>query len=145
MASLPAPEAGLVISYSYLWRDEAESGHVEGRKARPCAIILCVMQPAEQVQRVHVVPITHRFPARPEAAVEIPRAIKVHLGLDDDRSWVVVDEVNTFAWPGFDLRPIRGSKDQYAYGFLPPRFFAAILERFERIRSQRASSATERT
>ncbi len=32
----PEPEVGLVISYSYLWNDEAADGHVEGRKARPC-------------------------------------------------------------------------------------------------------------
>jgi hypothetical protein len=30
----PQLEIGLVISYSYLWSDEAEAGHVEGRKNR---------------------------------------------------------------------------------------------------------------
>lgn len=144
MASFPAPEAGLVISYSYLWRDEAEVGHVEGRKARPCAIVLCVVQPEDQMKHVYVVPITHRAPARPDAAIEIPLSIKRHLGLDDDPSWVIVDEVNTFAWPGFDLRPIRGSKDRYVYGFLPPRFFRILLERFEQLRKEQAPDPTER-
>ncbi|MDZ7644939.1 MAG: hypothetical protein U5K76_12420 [Woeseiaceae bacterium] len=36
----PEPEVGLVISYSYLWSDEAAAGHVEGRKSRPCAIVM---------------------------------------------------------------------------------------------------------
>ena len=40
----PLPEVGLVISYSYLWSDEAEAGHVEGRKIRPCAIVLVVQE-----------------------------------------------------------------------------------------------------
>ena len=41
----PEPEVGVVISYSYLWSDEAAIGHVDGRKARPCAIVMA--QPAK--------------------------------------------------------------------------------------------------
>ena len=43
-------------------------------------------------------------PGDPATAVEIPMPIKRHLGLDDDRSWIVVDEGNEFLWPGYDLR-----------------------------------------
>ena len=32
---IPEPEAGLVISYSYLWKQEEELGQTEGRKDRP--------------------------------------------------------------------------------------------------------------
>ncbi len=39
---LPEPRPGLVISYSYLWRDQNEAGETEGRKDRPCAIIAAV-------------------------------------------------------------------------------------------------------
>jgi hypothetical protein len=53
----PQPEIGLVISYSYLWRDEAEAGHVEGRKNRPCAIVLVVQQAEGKAPVVTVVPI----------------------------------------------------------------------------------------
>lgn len=31
MAGFPEPEAGLVISYSYLWKEEEERGQTEGR------------------------------------------------------------------------------------------------------------------
>jgi len=32
MAGFPEPEVGLVISYSYLWKEEEERGQVEGPK-----------------------------------------------------------------------------------------------------------------
>ncbi len=110
MTGLPEPEVGLVISYSYLWKEEEERGQVEGRKDRPCAIILAVDVAdarADGGKQVAVAPITHTPPRDPNVAVEIPARIKEHLGLDSERSWVIVEEVNIFTWPGFDLRPIR--------------------------------------
>lgn len=123
--ALPPPEPGLVISYAYLWRHEQEAGLEEGRKARPCVIILAVEQKDEQTL-VTVVPVTHRPPDSTQSAVEIPIQVKRHLGLDDAASWVMVDEVNQFVWPGFDLQPVPGATHRYAYGFLPPRLFDSI-------------------
>jgi hypothetical protein len=60
------------------------------------------------IESVAVVPITHSQPRDPNAAVEIPLPVKRHLGLDSEHSWVILDELNEFAWPGFDLRPIKG-------------------------------------
>ena len=37
---VPTPHPGLVISYSYLWVGEHSHGAEEGRKDRPCAIVL---------------------------------------------------------------------------------------------------------
>jgi hypothetical protein len=82
---------------------------------------------------VTVLPITHRTPANPGWAVEIPLPVKRHLGLDEARSWVVVAEGNEFLWPGYDLRKTPGA-DRYDYGFLPPRFFGQILMAFDRLR-----------
>ncbi len=76
-----------------------------------------------------VLPVTHRQPDDPAAAVEIPRAIKKHLSLDDERSWVIVSEGDQFVWPGHDLRKVRNT-DQYDYGYLPPRFFKVVLAAF---------------
>jgi len=42
MTEFPEPQVGLVISYSYLWSEEAERGQIEGRKDRPCAIIVAL-------------------------------------------------------------------------------------------------------
>jgi PemK-like, MazF-like toxin of type II toxin-antitoxin system len=103
----PEPEAGLVISYSYLWSDEAEAGHVEGRKNRPCAIVLVVQQSEDKAPVITVVPITHSPHGNPNAAVEIPPAVKRHLGLDDQPSWIVLDDFNVFTWPGYADPPSR--------------------------------------
>jgi hypothetical protein len=123
----PTPEAGLVISYSYLWQHEAAAGQVEGRKNRPCAIVLVVQDQEEGTQRVTVAPITHSPPANPEHAIAIPAPVKRHLGLDDQPSWIVLDDFNVFAWPGFDLRPIPGQPGQFSYGFLPPQLFNQVI------------------
>lgn len=126
---IPTPEPGLVISYAYLWNHEARSGHEEGRKDRPCVIVLAVERQQDGETLVTLLPVTHRAPDDAAGGVEIPRAVKQHLGLDDDRSWVVVTEGDQFVWPGYDLRKARGS-DQYDYGYLPPRFFRDVLAAF---------------
>jgi len=125
---IPTPEPGLVISYAYLWHHEHQSGHDEGRKTRPSVIVLAVERRQGETAVV-VLPITHAPPVVPAAAVEIPVAVKRHLGLDDERSWVIVSEGNEFDWPGYDLRKIGGSA-RYDYGFLPPRFFSQVMNAF---------------
>jgi hypothetical protein len=126
---IPTPEPGLVISYAYLWHHERKAGRVEGRKDRPSVIVLAVERPANDTTVVVVLPITHTQPADPAAAIEIPGAVKHHLGLDHERSWIVVAEGNEFDWPGYDLRKI-GRSDRYDYGFLPPRFFRQVIKTF---------------
>ena len=142
---LPKPEPGLVIRYAYLWHGEFQRGREEGSKDRPCAIVLAAMGEGAET-RILVVPVTHRPPAEPSAAIEITHAIKRHLGLDDQRSWVVLSESNLFDWPGPDLRPIgeRG-KDSVAYGLLPPRFFTELRARFVRLESAAKSRRVLRT
>lgn len=117
----PEPEVGLVISYSYLWSDEAAIGHVEGRKPRPCAIIMAVQQGEGE-----------------------PPLVAKHLGLDGDSSWIVLDDVNVFSWPGFDLRQIPEQAGCYAYGLLPPRFCKTIVRRFSELRQAEAIVETFR-
>src|SRR6201986_3929979 len=100
--SLPIPDLGMVVSYGYLWRHEHNRGRIEGRKIRPCVIVRATER-TEAGTTVTVVPVTHTPPARAQTAVEIPLAVKRHLGLDGERSWVILDEGNRFLWPGFDL------------------------------------------
>jgi hypothetical protein len=127
---LPAPELGLVISYAYLWSSEAEEGQEEGLKDRPCALVLSAQDDGGDTV-VAVVPVTHSPPQRLEEAVEIPAAVKHRLGLDEARSWIVVSEINRFVWPGPDLRPVSSAEaGRFDYGFLPPRLFRQVLERF---------------
>lgn len=127
--SLPAPEPGLVIPYAYLWRREHRQGQEEGRKVRPVVIVLAVQSPAGGVPRVTVAPITHTPPANNAEAIELPPRVKQALGLDDQRAWIVLDEVNQFAWPSYDIRPVPGSKGRFAYGFIPPKLYDTIIGR----------------
>jgi len=142
--AFPDPELGLVISYSYLWHHEHNAGREEGAKDRPCVIVLSVRRPTRDVVTVRVAPVTHRPPGNPHTAFELPAAVKRHLGLDTERSCVILDEVNEFAWPGYDLRPIGKSHDRYAYGFLPPRLFNALLLRLGAVWQAGLGKATPR-
>jgi hypothetical protein len=126
--AIPAPEPGLVINYAYLWHFEHRAGQEEGRKDRTTVIVLCVEGSKKGGTVVTVVPITHRRPTDPNTAVEIPLAVKRHLGLDDEPSWVVVAEGNEFVWPGYDLR--QRPSGGFEFGFLPPRLFNRIRDAF---------------
>ncbi|MDB5522777.1 MAG: hypothetical protein JWM58_540 [Rhizobium sp.] len=127
---LPDPQLGLVISYAYLWRREHRTGQSEGLKDRPCVVVLAVDKGVDGTV-ITVVSVTHTQPEDIAIAVELPQAVKRHLGLDSERFWVMLDEGNRFVWPGFDLRLVPRSNGRYDYGFIPPRLFAAIVARFE--------------
>jgi len=143
--SLPEPEIGLVIRYSYLWKSEHEKGNDEGVKDRPCAIVLSVTA-GDLGTRVTVLPITHTPPQNEALALEIPPVVKRRLGLDFERSWIVLSEGNEFTWPGPDLRPQPGEDlSSIAYGFLPPRLFNEILRRFIALAKSGVASRVART
>lgn len=135
----PDPRPGLVIRYCYLWQREHDAGRDEGVKDRPCAIVVAIDGQGGE-RTVHVLPVTHTPPADPQDAVALPRATKARLGLDNERSWVVVSEGNSFIWPGPDLRLRPGQgPESVAYGMLPPALFNVVKQRFfSRIQARRA-------
>jgi hypothetical protein len=95
---------------------------------------------------VRVLPVTRSAPSDPADALEIPQATKQRLGLDSERSWVVLSEANDFIWPGPDLRPaVNGDPSTVAYGMLPPGFMKELRERLlQRWRMKRVA-VTKRT
>lgn len=101
--SFPDPHPGLVIRYAYLWKREHDEGREEGSKDRLCAIVLSVLDDDGE-REVMVLPITHSPPHLPEDTIEVPPTTKQRLGLDSERSWIVITEANEFVWPGPDLR-----------------------------------------
>lgn len=131
--ALPDPVPGLVIRYSYLWRDEKLRQREEGSKDRPCLIVLAV-QHDDGGMIVTVAPVTRRLPTDDPHAIELQPDVKRRLGLDDDvPSWIVTNELNRFAWPGPDVRPIRaGSAARFSYGLISRSLFlkvkAAVLQ-----------------
>ena len=89
------------------------------------------MQQDADGRRVYVLPITHSPPQPPDEGIERPLPTKARLGLDGERSWIIVGEANRFSWPGPDLRPMVGQgPDSVAYGLLPPGLFRVVRDRF---------------
>lgn len=100
------PAVGDVWSYPYLWARQARDGEIEGRKARPCALILLLRQDDDRTVVV-LLAITSQRPRDGEAAVEVPEIERRRAGLDLDRPlWVIVDERNEDVLPGsWDFEP----------------------------------------
>jgi mRNA-degrading endonuclease toxin of MazEF toxin-antitoxin module len=143
--SLPKPQPGLVIRYAYLWKREYDQGRDEGSKDRPCAIVMTVLH-EDDGEQVLVLPITHAPPRDAADAVEIPPATKKRLGLDGERSWIMINEVNEFTWPGPDIRPVHGKDDaSIVYGLLPKRLFEIVREQFLRRLTQDQAVRVPRT
>jgi hypothetical protein len=133
-------KVGWVLRYAYLWDWQHQEGREEGEKDRPCLVLAVVVADEEGRPIVRVLPITHSPPTQPADAIEVPLAVHRRLGLDDDRSWIVLVESNRFTWPGPDLRPLDAA-DGYC-GPLPPRLFEEVKRRFVAI-ARGAVSASE--
>lgn len=143
--TFPTPVPGLVIRYAYLWRSEFLRGQEEGVKDRPCAVLFA-MTDDEGEQKVIVLPVTHTPPNDPAHAVEIPAATKRRLGLDDERSWIVITESNRFIWPGPDLRPsVSGDPMSVAFGELPRALFEQVREKWLALFAARKAHVVTRT
>jgi hypothetical protein len=132
---------GMVVRYSFLWSSEARAGETEGRKDRPCVVITAVLREADGRFRVRVLPITHA-PTEAARSVAIPQRVKRHLGLE--ASWIVLDEVNEFVWPGVDLRPVSRSKPGvWTFGVLPTELFDEIRDKLRAVINQRRIARSE--
>ena len=83
-------------------------------------VVVARTQTGDRTQ-VLVVPVTHREPEGGEG-VEIPAPVKRHLGLDNERSWIITTELNSFNWPGPDIRLVHGGDDPF-YGEIPAKLF----------------------
>lgn len=130
------PEPADVISYAYLWHREAVVGQEEGLKDRPVVVVVAQQIVSGRTQ-LFVVPVTHSQPAQGSHAIEMPQSVKRHLGLDADRSWMIVSELNSFLWSGPDVRPaLHGATGSPLYGPIPEWLFervkAAVLDRSNR-------------
>ncbi len=120
---LDPPQPGQVIRYAYLWTSESDAGRDEAAKDRPCAVVLTLRQEAGD-SLVFVLPITSRAPKDPADAIELSAATRLRLGLQQERCWIVLTEVNRFVWPGPDLRPVEQPVGGfYSFGLLPAATF----------------------
>lgn len=74
-----------------------------------------------------VAPITHTAPARSADAIEIPRNVRERLGLDRERGWIVLTELNRFIWPGPDIRVAPGQSSP-VYDAIPDWLFFEVRD-----------------
>ena len=89
-------------------------------------VVIARIVRATQVELL-VAPVTHSRPERPEDGIEMPPSVKRHLGLDKERSWIVLTELNRFIWPGPDIRPAPGSDSPF-YDALPDWLYERVRE-----------------
>jgi hypothetical protein len=130
--TLPQPELGLVVHYSYLFltrtRNIGDSG-----KERPC-LIAAVFEDKDDPPKTGVLylPITHTQPGPEEAAIEIPPNIRHGAGLDGSRQWLLISQGNKDTWPeDVSHRPNRPGV--FHYGYLPPAFFKQVQLEFQKL------------
>jgi hypothetical protein len=134
MPVIPDPEPGLVIHYEFLWSHEDRRGLQDGVKRR-AAIVVAVLQEGNN-KRILVAPITTARPIDPNSVIPMPQKVRENLGLNAPESWVVVDELNSFVWPGSDLYPLPfGARNNFSYGTVPLKFLEQINTRLIEIGS----------
>src|SRR5690606_31919141 len=81
-----------------------------------------------EILKVYVLPITCCAPADPADAVELPAVDRHLLGLAE-RSWVRIDQMNEFTWPGPDIAALPGAGNSRFlgdYGLIRPKTFETI-------------------
>ncbi|KQP58186.1 hypothetical protein [Methylobacterium sp. Leaf108] len=109
-----------------------------GRKDRPA--VLVISKDAERGSCI-VVPITHRESEGRTVGIEVPAAVRMTLGLDDRRQWIIISEGNRFVWPGPDLRPVPDAQPpSVIYGRIPRSLFVDVLTQLQTlIRAKRTT------
>jgi hypothetical protein len=138
----PDPVPGLVIRFDYLWDIDHQKGLSTSNKERPCAIVLYT----KATNKTLVVPISHSYPepGQEDYSLEIPPEICAEIGLDKDRNWVRVSEVNEFEWPSPELRPRPEDPSRVDYGMVPEAFFLEIRKRLAEAVAQHRLGRTKR-
>lgn len=138
----PIPQPGDVLSFAYLWAREADTGQEDGLKDRPVVVVLATEETGDRV-RVLVAPVTHSAPDAAATAIEMPAIVKRDLGLDRERSWIVTNEVNSFRWPGPDVRTLDDGTP--FYGAIPDWLFVRVRESVGGWAGRRKMRVTRRT
>jgi len=140
--ALPDPKPGLVIRYDYVWTHDAAAGRSQG-KDRP-ACLVAASDSSARPRYVVLLPITHTPPSGEAIGIEIPTKVKAFLGLDDERSWIIVSEHNIDEWPNGGLSPVPGREGDFSYGFIPPGLFTVVKAKFLELAKAKKSAGITR-
>jgi mRNA-degrading endonuclease toxin of MazEF toxin-antitoxin module len=139
----PEPVIGLVIRYDFLWSHEREEGFEEGAKERPCVIVTAIVRKEDGSSEILVAPITHSPPRDGTVAIEIPHRVKRHLGLDDERSYVITNESNSVQWDDPGIVPALPGK-QWEYGRLPKSLYEQVRTSMVELNARRKLRTVKR-
>lgn len=136
------PKPGLVIRYDFLWKQEEKAGYTEGRKDRPCAIVITSKAKDDGSKDVILCPITHTPPSQSERAVEIPYEVARRLKLDHERMWIKTHQINMLTWERNHIPDgvVPAYKDQWSFGQLP---IALGKQVFEQLKENRQAGSIE--
>jgi hypothetical protein len=91
-----------------------------------------------------VAPVTHAEPEHGGEAIEIPANVKKQLGLDRERSWIALTELNRFIWPGPDIRIAPGHPSPL-YDAIPDWLFIQVKKAILRHLGAGLLTVTKRT
>lgn len=140
--ALPEPKPGLVIRYDYLWTREAAAGRDQGKERPAC--LVAAMDRVVSPRFVVILPITHTAPGKDSVGIEIPAKVRQAIGLDDAPSWIITSEHNVDEWPNGGLAPVPGRPGAFSYGFIPPRLFAQVKDKFLELYRRKQSPGVRR-
>lgn len=110
------PHVGDILNYRYLFLSESNQGQVEGGKPRPALVVAILEDKKLKTSlRVFLAPITHTPPGNPSQGYLLPEANSLTAGLDQEESYVLYTELNSFIWRGYDVEKILFSNPPTEY------------------------------
>lgn len=140
------PERGSVIHYAYLWAREDARGSTEAHKDRPALVVAISVVDENDKRTIYAAAITHSPPRDINDAVALPQRVKRALGLDAEPAWIVTTELNSFVWPGPDIRPIPGRPPgTLVYGRIPDDLLELAVRSFLENRRKKRAQIVSRT
>jgi hypothetical protein len=134
--------SGQLIRYPYLWARQRDVGETEGRKHRPCCLVVPRPNPASGRTVLFLLPVSTLAPGSGQRAVEIPEIERRRAGLVSWKSgWVYISEFNyDLAESSFYFEP--GAEPLGAFS---QAFLKSVLAEFRIILTERRASKVDRT
>ena len=128
------PESGIVVSYPYLWRRQAEAGWESAEKDRPVCLAITLRDERQNLTHLVILAITGTPPKLGQKAIEIPALEVKRAGLSTLKpAWLMIGEYN------YDIveRSFYFEPNQKPWGRFGPRFLEEIRQAIRPLLAQR--------
>lgn len=117
--TLPFPSPGQILKFEYLYGDEYNDNFTDGEKVRPSMVLTA--NPTNNIVMLMAITKTPGYYKE-----KIPKEICISQNLDD-RSHILVNEVNRISWPA---TIVHGNSNNYLIGFIPDDFRGKVHKMF---------------